>query len=85
MLSEARVTENINTSEIEVHGYNIIRVDSESRHTGGVVIYIQNRLKYNIISEYKVEPNCWMLFIKIWSYNESLGIGTLYHSIFEYI
>ena len=39
-LSETRTTEEIEDFEIRITDYNLIRVDSKNRHTGGVIIYI---------------------------------------------
>ncbi|KAK9759293.1 7tm Chemosensory receptor [Popillia japonica] len=41
MLSETHVTEEILDSEISIKGYNILRCNSYSRHTGGVIMYVK--------------------------------------------
>ena len=40
--TEARVTTEINDAEITIDGYNILRSDSISRHSGGVVLYYRS-------------------------------------------
>lgn len=44
--SETHATVDILNSEINIQGYQLVRTDSHSRHTGGVVMYISN--SYNI-------------------------------------
>lgn len=39
-LTETHLTENVENQEISVDGYKIVRVDSDSRHTGGVVLHL---------------------------------------------
>lgn len=49
LLNETHVTKNINNTEIYIKGYSIIRSDSESNRTGGVVAYVSKELKMNNI------------------------------------
>lgn len=49
-LTETHITIDINDSELKINGYNLVRCDSHSRHTGGVAIYVQEELSMNIIS-----------------------------------
>ncbi|KAG5888770.1 hypothetical protein JTB14_021513 [Gonioctena quinquepunctata] len=44
-LGEVRLTEEIGDNEIFIDGYQIIRVDSDSRHTGGVLVYLEQEVK----------------------------------------
>lgn len=39
--SETRTTEDIHDGELTIQGYDYVRSDSDSRHTGGVIIYIK--------------------------------------------
>lgn len=50
LLSEARATDQIFDSEINIKGYNLIRCDLNSRHTGGVVIYVKNYINFEVLS-----------------------------------
>lgn len=45
LLNETHITEDVNTAEIKITGYNIIRSDSFSSRTGGVVAYIKRNIK----------------------------------------
>lgn len=47
--TEARVTNEIMESEITMVGYNVIRSNSASRRSGGVIIYIRAGTKYKLI------------------------------------
>lgn len=50
LLSETHVTEEITDHEIHIDGYELIRVNSSSRHTGGCVIYIKSHIHYTVVS-----------------------------------
>lgn len=80
MLSETRVTEEINQCEIAVTGYSIVRCDSHSRHTGGVIMYIKNGVKFMNIGHVILHKSAWLLSVKI-SKGFSKGVYTvIYHS-----
>jgi len=64
-LTESRLTEEIDDSEVSMLGYSIVRCDSDSRFTGGVTIYIRNDIRYEIMLIRKIEPNCWSIAIEV--------------------
>lgn len=79
-LSETRLTADIDDSEINMADYYIIRCDGETRNTGGVVFYVRQDVKCEIVLSNKIESNCWCIAIKI---QEDLYKGTImmvYHS-----
>lgn len=79
-LSETRLTAEIEDSEVNVPGYSIIRCDAENRNTGGVVLYIRDDVKYEIVLVKKLESNCWCAAIEV---KEKLYRGiimVIYHS-----
>jgi len=57
-LSETRLTEDIKDTEVNVLGYSMIRCNAETRNTGGVVLYVKNDIKYEIVLAKKLESNC---------------------------
>lgn len=57
-LSETRLITDIEDSEMNVPVYSIARCDAESRNTGGVMLYIRNDIKYEIILREKIISNC---------------------------
>lgn len=63
--SETCVTKEINNSKFHIVGYNIIRCDSHSRYTGGVIIYIKDHFKYNREYNRNIDNNIWYLCIEI--------------------
>jgi hypothetical protein len=71
LLSETHVTNEIGQQEIEIPGYDVIRNDSSSRFTGGVVIYISNSLKWSLISNVH-RSKTWITAIDIHT-NEYAG------------
>lgn len=48
--TEARTTEDILYSEIQINGYDTLRSDSASRHSGGVVVYKKTGVRCKIVS-----------------------------------
>lgn len=48
-VTETHLTDDIGDEEIGLENYNLLRCDSESRHTGGVCFYIKNNWKAKII------------------------------------
>ncbi|KAL6254079.1 hypothetical protein P5V15_014697 [Pogonomyrmex californicus] len=57
-LSKTRLVPEIEDSELNVPGYDLVRCDGENRNTGGVVIYIRKDIKYQVIAKKKIESNC---------------------------
>lgn len=80
MLSETCLTEKINDSEVHIDGYNLLRMDSHSRFTGGVAIYIKDCVKFSVISSECYDKNVWMLAIQVSSVIKSGLYIVLYHS-----
>lgn len=58
-LSESRLIAEIEDSEVSVPGYSVVRCDAESRNTGGVILYVRDDIKYEIVLSKKIEMNCW--------------------------
>lgn len=63
--SEARITCDINDNEFQIDGYNSIVCYSNSKHTGGVIMYVKKPLKYKLIKSEASDYNIWMLAIEI--------------------
>ncbi|XP_011632002.1 uncharacterized protein LOC105423786 [Pogonomyrmex barbatus] len=64
-LSETRLTEDIEDSEVNVSGYNMTRCNAENRNTGGVVLYVRNDIIYETVSVQKLESNCWCVAVEV--------------------
>lgn len=80
LLSEARTTADIEDFEVQVENYNIVRCDSTSRHTGGVVMYIRKDFKFRIVKKIVVDKMYWVVFIRIEITGQNWIIGCLYRS-----
>lgn len=79
-LSETRLVPEIEDSEMNVPGYDLVRCDSENRNTGGVVIYIRNNIKYEVIVREKIASNCWCVAIEMRDSMYKGVIVCVYHS-----
>ena len=78
--SETCCTNNINDNEIALNNYKIVRCDSHSRHTGGVIIYIHESIDFNIKYNDCINNNIWCIFVKLKHINPKWQIGVVYHS-----
>lgn len=65
ILTETHVTNDIQNVEIEIDGYDLIRCDSHSRHTGGVIFYVLKSVKRKVIISKSVENVIWILACEI--------------------
>jgi len=79
-LSETRLTKDIEDSEVNVPGYSIIRCNAENRNTGGVILYIRNDFKYDIVLVEKLESNCWCVAVEVRDKLYKGVIMVIYHS-----
>jgi hypothetical protein len=66
MLSETCVTEDIFDSEIAIIGYNLLRCDSNSRHTGGLAVYTKSGIRVPTISSCQKDLS-WFMAVKVLS------------------
>lgn len=57
-----------------------MRCDAENRHTGGVLFYIRNNIKFKVVEKKKIESNCWCVAIKLKENMYRGVIAVVYHS-----
>lgn len=55
----------IEDHEIQINGYVCVRGDSESNRTGGVLLYVDKRIKFEIMAIDICERNWWTITVKI--------------------
>ncbi|XP_017474479.1 PREDICTED: uncharacterized protein LOC108365053 [Rhagoletis zephyria] len=67
-------------SELNITTYKLIRCDSHSRHTGGVLMYIHETIEFNIVCNKAINANMWCIIIKIKNCALKWQIGVLYRS-----
>lgn len=79
-ISETHITRDIDETEILILDYNSTVCYSNSRHTGGTVIYVKGSLKYNQISSDSIEYNYWALWIAVQVQKEVLLVAAIYRS-----
>jgi len=78
--TETHVTDMIEGHELNINGYVCVRGDSESSRTGGVLLYIDRKIKFEISFVNRSAGNWWTIGIKIKDryYIETLVL--VYHS-----
>lgn len=64
MLTETHITEDILDKEIEITGYKHVRCNSNSRHTGGVIMYVNENAQFKLIKSNSISKT-WYLTISI--------------------
>lgn len=60
--TEARITDDINDGEISIDGYNLIRCNSRSRHTAGIVVYVDMNVHFDVIDDIQFGNNNILAF-----------------------
>lgn len=80
MLTETRITEDIEDNEINIKGYKVRRYSAESRNTGGVVIYVRDEIKIREVKSRKLPGNYWSITIWIKEEIYTGSITGIYHS-----
>jgi len=48
-LAKTRLIADIEDCEVNVLGYSIVRCDGENRCTGGMIIYVRNDIRYEMV------------------------------------
>jgi exonuclease III len=80
LLSETRVTVEIEDVELNIDGYVCVRGNSSSRYTGGVVIYLKSDITYEIVSNIGTIEHDYFLCIKIMKGFVNGHFAIIYHS-----
>jgi len=78
-LTETRVTNDVNDPELIIDNYNYVRVDSDSKYTGGIIVYFRNDLQIKIINNKNYLSNTWNLTFSFQLINEII-VSVVYHS-----
>lgn len=73
IIVESHVKEIDDDALIEMNGYNNVRCDSDSSHTGGVVMYIREDLSYEVILREVKQFHWWILGLKLYIESELIG------------
>lgn len=78
MCTEARINEQITSSEYKIDGYKCVECWSQNRHTGGVIIYIKSNIKHKIILNSSIDKMLWILAVELWN-GVTPGIYTVFY------
>lgn len=80
LLSEARVTEDVEDFELDINGYRTVRCNSASRRTGGVVVYIRDDISFKVFKSFSVDKTYWCIFVSLKLHFQDFLVGCLYRS-----
>jgi hypothetical protein len=64
ILTETRQTVDDIDTFLNIQNYSFVRCDASNRHTGGVMIYVSNIIKFKEITNYRKNMT-WLLSIEI--------------------
>lgn len=79
-LTETHVTSEIDDSELVISNYKLIRLDSSSKHTGGIVIYIRDGIYFEVMNCIALDLIMWYLSIKVKLNNIDFIVAAIYRS-----
>lgn len=82
MLNETHLTDDIDGNEVKVNGYNVIRCDSDSSHTGGVVVYINKSIKFRNVESFRTKFS-WIVAFQMNLGGRNVTIAAVYLSASE--
>lgn len=63
--TETHITRQIEDHELQINVYVCVRGDSELSRTGGVLLYIDNKIKFRIMETEECEKNWWAITVEI--------------------
>lgn len=78
--TETHVTEQIEEHELHMNGYVCVRGNSESSRTGGVLLYIKEGIRFDMIGIERCEANWWTITVEIKEKDYKGIIMIVYHS-----
>lgn len=83
ILSETHITEDIMDCEINIKGYDLLRCNSHSRHTGGVIFYVKKNVRFKMLKNFNIDKELWMLAIELRSNNTVYNVYGVYNQCSE--
>ena len=78
--TETHVTREVEDHELQIQGYTCVRGDSESSRTGGVLLYVDKKVKFKIVAIDINERNWWTVKIQINDTDCKFLLMLIYHS-----
>lgn len=80
-LTETHITDNILDCEFQLDGYRTEQCTTENSRTGGVILYISNRVKYENVKRLKQDNFLWLISIKFKLRNHATNymLSVIYH------
>ena len=79
-ISESHITKEIEENDYCIEGYSVIVCYSNSRHTGGSLLYIRKGYKFKLLFNDTVDYSFWSLGVTLQIKKENLVVGTMSRS-----
>lgn len=80
LMTETHITEEIESVELHMPGYELFQCYSHSRHTGGVAAYVKKHIKCSIHQSICNNESNWILALNVKYRKENTLIVIVYHS-----
>ena len=77
--TEARITCDVTDPEIKIDGYNTLRSNADSRHSGGVVVYYREHMNITLLTDHVDGYDHMLVFEVLSSCCRGVWVG-IYHS-----
>lgn len=79
-LTETHLTECVEDSEISLGNFNLVRCDSTSSHTGGVIIYVHKNYKFKVENIRTIKMCLWYINLTVYIDGKPVTIAVIYRS-----
>jgi len=79
-LAETHISDDIGANELHILGYKYTSTNSQSRHTGGTIIYVKEEYNFKTIFNEAIHKNVWVTGIEMKINKQLTYIFTVYHS-----
>lgn len=77
-LTETHITEDILDQELIIENYNVYRCNSNSKHTGGILLYVYQEISVKLIENMAKNYEYWFLYVRL-KVNSSLYELCMYY------
>ena len=76
VLGETHITKNTSDGEIKIEGYNMVRLNSRSSHTGGIIIYCNSSIGIEVSKVWE-ENRVWMMEVVVTAMQPQMPLAQL--------
>lgn len=79
-LTETHVTDDISETELKIENYDMVQCITRNGRTGGVMTFVQKKIKFETITNKNINQNVWINTIQLKEKYNGIVICNVYHS-----